>query len=88
MSFFGGWNYILPLVQNMVTLSSDQKASKDYKFVTLLDHYKNYRKKDFSIDFRPSLKKMPNGEWGPNPSRLWPEDLWTGIKKGLAKEVW
>ena len=27
---------------------------------------------------------MPNGEWGPNPTRLWPEDLWTGIKKGWS----
>ena len=80
--YTGIGNYNLPLVQNMVTLS-EKTTSKEFKLVKLLEHYKHSRKPDFTIDFRPSLKKMPNGEWGPNPNRLWPEDLWTGIKKGF-----
>ena len=65
----------------MVTLSDDLKKNKEIQYSTLLDHYKATRANEFSLEFRPSLKKSENQIWGPNPTRLWPEDLWTGMKR-------
>lgn len=71
------------IVLKMVSLSQDvKKSAKDYKIVKLLEHYKDSRNVDFSVEFRPSIyKKAASTEWGPNPGRLWPEELWTDIKK-------
>lgn len=56
-----------------------KKKNEVTKIIQLLDHYKTSKSPDFSVEFRPSLKKAANGEFG--PIRIWPDNLWTEMKK-------
>ena len=68
----------------METKTTDAGVDKeilDYDLIQILDHYSNSKEPHFNVEFRPTSKKLPNGEWNPNPNRLWPEDSWTSIKR-------
>ena len=63
-------------------INKKMEKIEDYNLIQVLDHYSRSRDAYFSVEFRPSIKKLPNGEyWNSNPNRLWPEDSWTGIKR-------
>ena len=74
----------------MVSLTDLDKIppSKEYKYVTLLEHYKTTRGADFSVDFRPCQERKVSGHLGQPTNRIWPEDLWTGMKKIQVRANW
>ena len=61
--------------------TGDVEKETDYDLIQVLDHYSNSKETHFNVEFRPTSKKLPNGEWNANPNRLWPEDSWTSIKR-------
>ena len=69
-------------VMEMETKNTGEvEKETDYDLIQVLDHYSNSKEPHFNVEFRPTSKKLPNGEWNANPNRLWPEDSWTSIKR-------